>query len=595
MPERYTFPFSVLLIFIFWSGVQSQDLPVIDHLPEMPDGSHVCGTHFVLELLENEDFDHQQNRSQVFPNDDPEVGDRRDFYVANFEDSQTITEYDEVEFELRAISDKSEIWVEVDEMGDDQIDEQVVEDIHREQDEQSGQESWDPDSGILEIGQELFGDPPDFEGTGRLKTLLTDIQDGWDPDEGGGFIAGYFNPVDQNSLHPNSNEGDIIYINTYPGIYWEEQEADASRRFGTIAHEYQHLIHYNYGNLNLFQNEGQSEFAELITGYDARTMHWLDETEEIDGTVEPDSGPMGLYRWRRNSSDVLMDYQRAQLLHSYVYERTNTETAAAITRASTDGKGAYEEALEEFDISWESLLRDFQITNRLNYTGTDEDSYGYTLPQLQDVRAEGIGSTHSAVLAREIAFTGEEEVELVYGGGYYSKFEDAEDLEVILEGDEHVSWAAILDDDQEVHLLEEGTHHIDGSYDEVVLVGANVMEQGNDEENPGSREYSYEFEYGVISHITDAGEQPDDFKLHDAYPNPFNPATTIRYELPEHAGVQVEVYDLQGRKITTLVDEPQQPGTHEIIFEANELSSGTYIYQINAGEWVETGKMMLIK
>ena len=80
---------------------------------------------------------------------------------------------------------------------------------------------------------------------------------------------------------------------------------------------YQHLIHFNYGNLNVFQNEGQSEFAGLITGYDACTMHWLDEPEDVDGTVEPDTVPMGLYRWRRNSSDVLLDYQRAQLLHSY--------------------------------------------------------------------------------------------------------------------------------------------------------------------------------------------------------------------------------------------------------------------------------------
>ncbi len=579
----------------------NDDPPVTLPLPDMPDGSHVCGTMFVLDLIELEklESDQQQQQQQfIDPNgDDYEVGDRETFYVVNFEESGTTPEYDKVEFELRAKTDKSEIWVDVDEW-EDPIEQEHVDEVLQEQDEQTAEDSWDPESGIIEVGQELFGDPPDFDESGRLKTFLVDIQDGWDEEEGGAFIAGYFSPTDQSTVNPNSNGADIIYINTYPGMYRGDREPDPSRRFGTIAHEYQHLIHYNYNNLNTFQNEGQSEFAELISGYNARTMHWLDEPEEVDGTVDVDSGPEGLYRWRRNSDDVLLDYQRAQLLHSYIYQRTDTESAGAVTRAESDGKEAYREVLEEFDLEWETVLRDFQVANRANNPDIADGQYSYSLPQLSDVRAEGIGNSHSSPLVRLEESAQDVEVEVFYGGGFYSRFEDPEDLEIELSGDDDVKWAAILeggDTDAEVEILEEGTEGFQGQYDEIVLVGSNTRELGSDEESPGSRMYEYSFEFGVATSIAGDGELPQDYKLGNAYPNPFNPATVIQYHLPEEAEVRLTVYDLTGRQVTTLVNETQQAGEHQATFDAEDLASGTYIYRIQANDWTASGKMMLIK
>lgn len=602
-PAKPFFFSILLLLFILLSSINNalaDDPPVTLPLPGMPDGSHVCGTSIVLDIIDLDDFNSdQQNRPQLIdPNgDDPEVGDRRNFNVVNFEDSGTTTEYDEIEFELRAISEHSEIWVDINEW-EDPIDQSVVDAVLKEQDEQTAQNSWNPDRGIIDIGQELFGDPPDFDGSGRLKTLLVDIQDGWSEEEGGGFIAGYFNPGDQSSLYLNSNQADIIYINTYPGMYREGEEPDASQRFGTLAHEYQHLIHHRYGNLNTFQNEGQSEFAELIKGYDARTMHWLEKSEEIDGTAEVESGPEGLYRWRRYSSDVLMDYQRAQLLHSYVYERTDAETAAGVTRASSSGKEAYLEALNEYGVEWETFLTDFQITNRANNPEISDERYSYNLPQLTDVSAGGIGNTHSGRLLRTERALENETVEVYYGGGFYSKFEEPENLEIELQGDDYVKWAAILeggDTGAEVKLLDEGTEWFDGVYDEIVLVGANTREEGLDEENPGSRTYEYSYEYGVVSQVAEDVDYPQEFELGRAYPNPFNPATGIQYKLPEEAEVQLTVYDVTGRQIATLVDEIQPAGEYQITFEAADLASGTYIYRITANEWSDSEKMILVK
>lgn len=349
----------------------------------------------------------------------------------------------------------------------------------------------------------------------------------------------------------------------------------------------------------MFQNEGQSEFAEVIMGYNARYMQWLDEPEEVDGTVEVESGPEGLYRWRRGSNDVLLDYQRAQLVHSYVNERTDPETTASITRASSGGRDAYMEALDEYEISWPEFLTDFQITNRLNNADVDEGQYGYSLFQFEEVRADGIGTTHSPPLARASQSDDtDNEVVVRYGGGYYSLFEDPGDLKVEIEGDDYVNWGAIITDgesESEVRVIEERTEEFEGQYEEIVLVGINTMEEGGDEENPGSRQYSYSFEHGVVSHTAEEDELPENFHLYEAYPNPFNPLTTIEYQLPKSANVRLDVYDVTGRRVSTLVNDPQQAGIHQVNYEADELSSGTYIYRIQAGNWVESKKMLFMK
>lgn len=79
------------------------------------------------------------------------------------------------------------------------------------------------------------------------------------------------------------------------------------------------------------------------------------------------------------------------------------------------------------------------------------------------------------------------------------------------------------------------------------------------------------------------------------YPNPFNPSTTIRYELDSRVQVNLEVYDVLGRKIQTLVNEVQQPGRYTVNFNGSRLSSGMYFIRINAGDFTRIQKMTLIK
>jgi len=93
---------------------------------------------------------------------------------------------------------------------------------------------------------------------------------------------------------------------------------------------------------------------------------------------------------------------------------------------------------------------------------------------------------------------------------------------------------------------------------------------------------------------------PDVFALHQNYPNPFNPITTLRYDLPENSDVTIIIYDMLGRQVKTLVSQSQEAGYKSIIWNATNdygkpVSAGIYLYQIQAGEYISTKKMVLLK
>jgi hypothetical protein len=92
-----------------------------------------------------------------------------------------------------------------------------------------------------------------------------------------------------------------------------------------------------------------------------------------------------------------------------------------------------------------------------------------------------------------------------------------------------------------------------------------------------------------------APQQPSGNTLLANYPNPFNPVTQIRFELPEARQVRLDVYDVLGRRAATLVSERVQAGEHLVSWNAAGLSSGVYIARLQAGDEVHTLRMMLVK
>jgi hypothetical protein len=93
---------------------------------------------------------------------------------------------------------------------------------------------------------------------------------------------------------------------------------------------------------------------------------------------------------------------------------------------------------------------------------------------------------------------------------------------------------------------------------------------------------------------------PVTYKLYNSYPNPFNPTTTLRYDLPEDALVNVTIYDIMGRQVSKLVSSRQTAGYRSIQWDATNnagqpVSAGVYLYRIEAGEFRQTRKMVLLK
>ena len=88
---------------------------------------------------------------------------------------------------------------------------------------------------------------------------------------------------------------------------------------------------------------------------------------------------------------------------------------------------------------------------------------------------------------------------------------------------------------------------------------------------------------------------PQEYTLFQNYPNPFNPSTTIKYQLPRMSYVTLQIYDILGRKVSTLVNEIKQAGYYSVAFDAASLSSGFYFYKITANTFTQTKQMMLIK
>jgi len=121
---------------------------------------------------------------------------------------------------------------------------------------------------------------------------------------------------------------------------------------------------------------------------------------------------------------------------------------------------------------------------------------------------------------------------------------------------------------------EEGQPLITAVNDIIDLINNGLFKQGNDGTSP---------------------EIPTVFTLEQNYPNPFNPTTTIIYGLPEDSPVVIKIYDVLGAEIMKFTEEHKAAGYHKVIFNASNLPSGIYFYRIQAGDYIETKKMILMK
>ena len=142
-----------------------------------------------------------------------------------------------------------------------------------------------------------------------------------------------------------------------------------------------------------------------------------------------------------------------------------------------------------------------------------------------------------------------------------------------------------------------------------------LLKNANKELGKALREYEKENYVNTFNHLTNAWKHaqnmigsnlrketagnnnslPTEYGLDQNYPNPFNPSTEIRYQLPENSRVKLQVFDILGNLVTTLVDQQMQAGYHSVVWNANRFASGVYFYTLRSGPYVSTKKLMLLK
>jgi hypothetical protein len=138
----------------------------------------------------------------------------------------------------------------------------------------------------------------------------------------------------------------------------------------------------------------------------------------------------------------------------------------------------------------------------------------------------------------------------------------------------------------------------------VTIIGAYVLGRGTDHLNSitvareNVRRAILEYESNFASLTYDPGEPANpviDYKLYHNYPNPFNPTTTIRYEMPQDGIVTIKLYDILGQEVTTILNEFKKADRYEVEFSAIGLASGVYIYRMKVNEFFESKKMILLR
>ena len=106
----------------------------------------------------------------------------------------------------------------------------------------------------------------------------------------------------------------------------------------------------------------------------------------------------------------------------------------------------------------------------------------------------------------------------------------------------------------------------------------------------------YESNFASMTYSAPAATNPiTSYELYQNYPNPFNPTTTIRYELPQDGMVTIEVFDILGQRVGTLINEYQKADRYEVTFSSVGLASGVYIYQLRVNDYISSKKMILLR
>jgi hypothetical protein len=323
------------------------------------------------------------------------VGSTHTWWAQNFTTSSNY----QVASTCRGIGTNCYVFVENSSWTNGKVNQAAVDSVINEFDNKT---PANPNKGIYQMDVDAFGNPPDVDNDPRIIILILDIQDGYNGS--GGFVAGFFAPINETS-QSQSNQCEMYYMDCNP------TDLTTSSGLGialeTCAHEFQHMINWNYHQTNpeiTFINEGCSMLAEINCGYPPSGQSLY--------ANEPNHY---LLDWRgSNSTLVLNDYARAQRFFIYWLDQFGIGIFKDIVQDNTTGIAGLSSVLTKDvrTISFPQLFTNWEIANELNNRSVDT-KYGYTLAGLPESASKLIyvpnasaSDTVNRLAAEYLTFTG---------------------------------------------------------------------------------------------------------------------------------------------------------------------------------------------
>ncbi len=298
------------------------------------------------------------------------VGDKKSWYSSDF----TTNDFYLVPSTCRAVGNYCYIFVEDKLWDGEKVDDYSVNKVLEAFESKTPANS---SKGIYQTNIETFGNPPDFDGDPKIIILILDIKDGYSGS--GGYIAGYFYAYHEytTSQFPKSNKAEIYFLD---GVQNNLNSADdLETAMSTTAHEFQHMIHWNYiKDEESFFDEGWSLVAEVINGYPLYSQsYYANESNHY------------LLDFRRDDATaVLNDYSRAARFALYLKEQFGVQLFKKFLENKIKGANGLIYTLQKLGItrSFADILEDWFIANYLNNKNVDP-RWGYSYPSLPKMKS----------------------------------------------------------------------------------------------------------------------------------------------------------------------------------------------------------------
>lgn len=279
------------------------------------------------------------------------VGTIRKFYALN--DTSGTNVFYEINAKLMVKGNLVQIWADTSELANNHVTMANVNSLLNALENQTPAGSKNPAKGIIKLLTENFGSPPNKDGDNLTDFLLLDIID---KKKSNAVTLGYFYSYDQTD-GTYSNKRDILYIDTNP--------TTINNALSTLAHEFQHLIHYNYDKTETtFLNEGLSLYSEVFCGYSMRSpSRYFQNTNRA------------LFSWDRD--DSLPDYSRAGLFTQYYMERLGDSHIKAVVEDQSHADTSLSKIFQVWKgYKFQKLFSNWAIANYAKSQAYDS-SYGY--------------------------------------------------------------------------------------------------------------------------------------------------------------------------------------------------------------------------